>query len=293
MRPISAAAQAYLASSAGAFPADLFTLTLIGGSPVYRWTSTDIQISYGGFTWLAQSPNLSRSALSVRNTVEVPELKVTLSAFDTDFVGGSNIKQQIHEGALDGARLKLERLPMPAPGDTSLGPPTLMFDGRVGQVQLTSTGAVLQVKGDIVIMNQYAPRNIFQTSCQWTFCDAGCTLSEASFTFGYTVGGATPTISFVPWSGPPGFPAAYVFGKITMTSGINSGQVRMIRNADSSGITVSYPFFNVCAAGDTFQALEGCDKSLNAAGSIQSCQSYSNTAHFRGFPYVPPPQFSV
>src|SRR5271169_6310178 len=110
MRPISSAAQAYLASQAPVFPADLFTLTLIGGSPVYYWTSTDIPITYGGITYVAQSPNLVRSSISVRNTVEVPELKVMLSALDNDFVGGSNIKQLIHEGALDGARLKLERL---------------------------------------------------------------------------------------------------------------------------------------------------------------------------------------
>jgi uncharacterized phage protein (TIGR02218 family) len=284
---------AYLASNAGALVADLFTLTLIGGSPVYRWTSTDIQITYGGNTWLAQSPNLSRSSLSVRNTVEVPELKVILSALDTDFVGGSNIKQQIHEGALDGARLKLERLPMPAPGDTSLGPPTLMFDGRVGQVQITSTGAVIQVKGDIVIMNQYAPRNIFQTSCQWTFCDPGCTISAALYTDITAVGAApAPTISFLPWGSVPGNFAAYILGKVTMTSGINIGQVRTVRAADANGITVSYPFFNIASPGDTMAVLRGCDKTLNS-GSGQDCTAYGNTDHYRGFPYVPPPQFSI
>ena len=54
-------------------------------------------ITYGGNTWIAQSPNLARSSISVRNTVEVPELKVILSALDNDFVGGSNIKQLIHQ----------------------------------------------------------------------------------------------------------------------------------------------------------------------------------------------------
>jgi hypothetical protein len=104
---------------------------------------------------VAQRPNLARSSISVRNTVEVPELKVILSALDDDFVGGSNIKQLIHEAALDGARLKLERLVMPTAGNTSLGPPTVMFDGRVGQVQITATGAVIQVKGDVVIESSY------------------------------------------------------------------------------------------------------------------------------------------
>jgi uncharacterized phage protein (TIGR02218 family) len=290
MRQISGAALAYLASGAPCFPADLFTLTLIGGSPVYRWTSTDIPISYGGNTWIAQSPNLHRSSISVRNTVEVPELKIILSALDDDFVGGSNIKQQCHEGALDGARLKLERLPMPTPGNTSLGPPTLMFDGRVGQVQITATGAEILVKGDVVVMNQYAPHNVFQASCQWTFCDHGCTLSAASFTSSFTVGSG-PSISFLPWTAAPGTPANFVLGKVTMTSGINNGEQRTIRAAGPTGVIVSYPFFNVANPGDTFTALQGCNKLLS--GGTQSCTSYANTQHFRGFPYVPQPEYSI
>lgn len=295
-RTISPAALAYIATGAPIYPADLFTLTLRGGSPVYRWTSTDIPISIGLgggapiLTWIAQSPNLERSSLTVRNTVEVPELKVNLYALDNDFVGGSNIKQQIHEGAFDGARLKLERLIMPAPGDLTLGPPTLMFDGRVGQIQITALGAVIQVKGDLVIMNQYAPRNVFQASCQWTFCDFGCTLSAAAFTTSFTVGGG-PALSFLPWSAP-GNPGAYVLGKVTMTSGVNIGQQRTIRAADSTGVTVSYPFFTVAAPGDTFDALLGCDKTLNS-GSGQDCTAYVNTQHFRGFQNIPTPEYSL
>ena len=289
-RTISAAALAYLATGAPVYPADLFTITFIGGSPIVRWTSTDIPITINGNTWVAQSPNLERTSLTVRNTVEVPELKVNLYALDNDFSGGANIKQQIHQGAFDGARLKLERLVMPTPGDLSLGPPTLMFDGRVGQVQVTAVGATIQAKGDVVVMNQYAPRNIFQASCQWTFCDFGCTLSEANFTFGYTIVGP-PTLTFLPWS-PPTLPATYVHGKVTMTSGVNVGQQRTIRAADSTGVTVSYPFFNVSDVGDTFNALLGCDKTLNT-GSGQDCSAYSNTQHFRGFPHVPSPEYSL
>jgi uncharacterized phage protein (TIGR02218 family) len=290
MRPISMAALTYLASQAPVLAADLFTLVLHDGT-TFRWTSTDIPITISGNTWVAQSPNLSRTSISVRNTVEVPEMKVMLSALDNDFVGGSNIKQQIHEGAFDGARLQLERLPMPTPGDTSLGPPTLMFNGRVGQIQITPSGATISVKGDVVIMNQYAPRNIFQASCQLTFCDSICTLNPASFTTSFTVG-SSPSISFLPWASAPGNPGIFVLGKVTMTSGVNTGQVRTIRAADSSGVLVSYPFFNVPSPGDTFDALQGCDKTFNS-GSGQSCADYSNTQHYRGYKDIPQPEYSV
>lgn len=291
-RTISTLAKNYLASGAPCFPADLFTLTLRGGSPVYYWTSTDIPITYGGITWIAQSPNLARSSISVRNTVEVPELKLILSALDDDFVGGSNIKQQIHQGALDGARMALERLVMPAPGDTTLGPPTLMFDGRVGEIQIISTGAIIQVKGDVVVMNQYTPRNVFQASCQWTFCDAGCTIAEASVTYNVTVANSA-SLSFLPWVTEPGpDPALFVRGKVIMLSGVNIGQQRTIRAADATGVLVSYPFFEVPELGDFFSVMQGCNKTLDS-GSSQSCTFYSNTQHFRGFPYVPQPEYSL
>jgi hypothetical protein len=41
-------------------------------------------------------------------------------------------------------------------------------------------------------------------------------------------------------------------------------------------------------AADGFTAFEGCDKSFNS-GSVQSCTSRSNTQHYRGFEFVPPP----
>lgn len=290
MRPASSAALAFLLSRATGFFADLFTITLMD-TTVFYWTSFDINITYGGITWLAQSPNLARSSLNVRNSPEqVPELKVVMSALDNDFVDGTNIKTQIFQGAFDGARLQLDRLPMTFPGDTSLGPPITLFGGRIGQIQITSIGADISVKGDNIIFNQYVPKNVFQTNCLNTFCDPNCTLSKADFSITTTVGPG-PTVGIIPWSSTPSPSQIYTLGVVTFISGVNIGQSRSIAVSDDGGLTLRYPLFAVPAAGDAITVLQGCDKQING-GNGQSCQDRSNTQHYRGFPFVPPPEYS-
>ena len=283
MRDASAAAKAFFASRQPGFYADLFTLTLKDGLTL-RWTSLDIDVTWGPDTWLAQSPNLQRSSLSIRNTSETPNLEIELSALDNDFIGGNNLKQLIWQGALDGARFRLDRLPMTFPGDTSLGPPITLYGGRVGEIELNATGGKITVCGDVVIMAQYAPRNVFQTGCQHTFCDAGCTLAAAAFTVA-GVADAGSNRNFIAWGGSG---TIYAGGSITFTSGANAGQSRSIRNADGTGLFLVYPLFVTPTAGDAFTAIRGCDKTLTTCTN-----DFANQLHYRGFPFVPDASYAA
>jgi hypothetical protein len=83
----------------------------------------------------------------------------------------------------------------------------------------------------------------------------------------------------------------YNLGKISFTSGVLNGQSRMIRasiynSGSSASITVSTPFPAAPSTGDSFRIYQGCDKSW--AGT-NGCPKFSNTARFRGFPFVPQP----
>src|SRR5258708_31682266 len=106
MRTVGGNIPTLLASKAPMWKADLFTITLLGGT-IYRWTDFDRDIRLVVFSttypFLAQGPLLQRSRLGVKNTVQVPELIIKLSALDTDFVGGLGIKTQLHNGYFDGA----------------------------------------------------------------------------------------------------------------------------------------------------------------------------------------------
>lgn len=274
--------------------ADLFTITLLQGT-VFRWTTFTQPLTISGNTWTPYGAGIQRDTVSLRNTVEVPEIQLTLLSRDTDLMLGKPIKQQILSGILDGAIIRMERIFLPkfqppAKPDTSLGS-FLIFQGRMSSAKVSAAGSTITVKGDNVLMNQYGPKNVYQTSCLHTFCDAGCTLNPASFTISNTVG-ASPTATLIPWGSVPGTPAIYSLGKITFTSGIASGQVRTVLGADSSGVVLAFPLDDVPALGDTFQVLQGCTKNFND-GSGQSCTDRSNTQNYRGFPFVPPAETGV
>lgn len=237
----------------------------------------------------SRKPWLSRSLWNLTNTMEIPTMDVVLEALNDSFAGGADIKAQIHDGLFDGATFTLNRVFL-EPGQTSVTSPTpglLLFGGAIANIDLIGNKATLHVKGKSNLLAQNAPRNLYQPGCIHAFCDAGCTLSRATFTTSYTVGSSpAPSGTFIPWSSAPSNPGRYKFGTIRFTSGPASGQSRTVRAADASGLTLTYPLTAIPAAGDGFTAFEGCDKALNS-GSGQDCTARTNTQNWRGFDLVP------
>jgi uncharacterized phage protein (TIGR02218 family) len=291
-----------LAGPAEIFRADLFTFTLQNGI-VYRWTSwqTDIADNWpagtGLLTFASSKPWLGRGKWNVRNTMVVGTLDVTLLANNAAFEGGANIKAQLHNGLFDGAAVDLQYLYMTTPGVTSTFNPVDIFTGVVGAIQIVGGSAKITVKSKVNILDQQTPRHVYQTGCNHAFCDAGCTLSRISYTASYTVGSSpAPSRTLIPWSSAPSNPGRYLSGTVTFTSGAADGEETTIAKADSTGLTLAYPLCASPAAGDSFTAFEGCDKTyngVNGAGSVQSCTVRSNTAHYDGFEFTPPPSAAI
>ena len=292
MRSSSPPLQDYLRTRPQCWIAELFTLTLANGAQ-YFWTTFDRNLTYAGQTWIALGVQVQRSRMTVRNTVEVPELELKTQAPDTAEIGGINLKTAVHNGIFDGAAIGHYRVFMPSPGDTSLGLVT-MFAGRMSQAVITASGVTFTAKGDNVLMNQQAPRNLYQTTCLHTFCDAGCTLLAANYTTANTAGfGATTT--FVPWGTAPANPTLYIQGTITFSSGACIGQVRTIRNADSTGVYLTYPLYGTPQQGDTTSVLMGCSRTLTACKTHTDNGGHAvdNSQHFRGYPFVPQAEYGV
>lgn len=267
--------------------ADIFTVTLIDGVTQYFWAAWDSDLLVGSTVYKSTNPWVERGQWNVSNTMQVPTMKMTLGALNSSFAGGGNIKLQIHNGLFDSATVVMSRAFMTSPGNTATLGIIDLFGGLVAGIDLTGLSADIQVKGKNTLLDQNVPRNCFQIGCNHAYCDAGCTLNRTSYTFSYA-SGASPTTSFIPWASAPSNPARFINGTLTFTSGSDSGQRRNIALADSTGVTLSYPLYQLPLIGDAFTAFEGCDKSVNS-GSVQSCTSRSNTQHFRGFPFVPPP----
>lgn len=269
--------------------AELYAFTLSDGSTVHRWTSWDSDLLVGGNVFISQGPFLKRTKWNVTNTMQVPELTINLLALNDGFNGGADIKTQIRNGLFRGATFLLQDLYMPVPGDTVTLGTADMFGGVVAGITIEGAKAEITIRGKNNLLDQYAPRAIYQPGCFHGFCDAGCTLLRADFTTSFTVGSSpAPTGSFLPWASAPGDPSLYIGGELTMTSGAAAGQSRDIAAADSSGLTLEYPLYDLPAAGDGFDALEGCDYTKDS-GNGRSCADRSNEQHFFGFPFIPPP----
>jgi len=89
---------------------------------------------------------------------------------------------------------------------------------------------------------------------------------------------------------PPGMSSDGYFtkGVITFTSGANNGLSRRINLYTTGNIQVSPGFPSAPAAGDTFSAVAGCDK------TVATCTGkFNNVIHFGGQPYVPEPETGI
>jgi len=271
--------------------ADLFKFVLVDGVTTYYWTSWEKDLVYLGNNYTSKKPWLNAGKWNVTNTMQVPNLTVKLLALNDAFNGGANLKAQIHAGLFAGATFLLSRAYMTLPdakiGNTAYLGGVDLFGGLIGAIDLIGTTATITVKGKNNQLNQYGPRATYQQGCNHAFCDVGCTLSRASFTSSYVVG-ASPTAIFLPWATPPGNPAAFISGTASITSGAGAGQQRTIVAANSSGVELIYPLFELPAPGDAFTAFQGCDKTYDS-GSGQSCTDRSNTNNYDGFEFVPPP----
>lgn len=274
--------------------ADLWTITLNGGT-VIRWHNLDLplgKVSYGGNTWL-KGPGIRRNSISEKTGVEVTTLQVDLIALATDLINGKPIIPFIAGHGLDGATIKLERAYAPdwpsmyghGAGVTGT---SIRFAGKVTSVDsIQGAVASFTVSSWMVLLNADMPRNLFQAACMHTLYDPGCTVNPASFSASghFTTGVAAGSVS-----GPTSLTQAdayFSLGRIVMTSGANNGLSRTVKAyANASGqVTLSYPFANAIATGDTFTAFAGCDLTRGANG----CTKFSNLANYKGTDFVPQP----
>lgn len=288
---------AFLASRAPCYVGELFTVTLTN-SAVYRWTSSDRSLTVGANTWLTArdgAPLITRNRFGVKNTVEVPELELRIGALDAIPNIAFNLKTAIHNGLFDGATVEMDRVFMPTPGDTRYGY-VVLFAGRLSGVVIDSEGITITSKGHNVLMNQQAPRNLYQTNCLHTFCDAGCTLLQTNYTFTGRTCSPGSSADGIVWTVPAGFTASqFTLGKVTMTSGAANGQIRTVKLAAGVSMVFTYPLYNAPASGDTFSILMGCDRQLASCQTRKQANgtAIDNSQHYRGFPFVPPAELAV
>ena len=289
MRPASSTLKTFLANNREFVYCDAFTIELIDGSKYYytngpeTFTVPPVDGLLANATYQAGVILISGMRLNIQIGSQVDSQQVIFTPTPGAVLGSLPFLSAVGAGVLDGAVIKRDRWFLPDWNSAAVGG-TPMFWGVVSTVDsLSRTQAKLKVKADLNLLSLQMPRNVFQPGCLHVLFDSGCGLSQAAYAVSGVVG-AGATTTFIPWTTST---TSYTLGQVHMNDGANSGLTRTIRAADTTGFNLAYPLLAAPAAGDHFTAYVGCDR------TFARCTALGNTAHFRGFPYVPQSETSL
>ena len=283
MKPASTALISLLNSSEQFIMADLYSFTLVGGS-VLRYSAAPTPLTANGQTF-ALGPKFERSKTKVVIGVQVDELEVKVYPESTDLIGDLPFLQAAWQGQLDGALLQLERALMPAYGDTSPGT-VVLFSGRISDVDCSRTGIDMKCRSHLELLNIQMPRRLWQSACTHIFGGPMCQFDRTSLAANFSAGaGSTQTVI----TNAPNSATPFAQGTITGLTGSNAGLSRTVAGyANGSTITVKVAFPFPITAGDQFELLPGCDRTITTCTNV-----FNNAVHFGGFPYIPTPETAV
>jgi len=287
MKTASAALMSFLNNARNRdFPiasADCFTFSLVDGGTFY-FTDWDESITWNGQTFIAKALLVQGMKFKISVGLEVDRQQLTLSANPTLNIFGAPWLQAIQDGALDGCQIQRDRVFMDPGLPGGLDGVTL-FKGRVSTVdQVGRTSAQITVASPLVILDYYMPRNIFSPTCNHTLYDSGCTVDRTLHAFTGSVG-AGSTVSTILGNSTTG----QVQGAMVFLTGPNADLRATVKSVNAGASwQLMYPLPYVPLTGDTFTVFDGCDHTFATCGS-----KFSNQAHFRGFPNVPPPDYAI
>jgi hypothetical protein len=306
---------------------DLYTFALAGsinnGTPLlYTTADIDIEVAYASGTPLVKTgAPLAAAPIASGTTVyssklvyfdqlqnkayghwkiglDVDTWQVICTPSPQARIGSQPFLAALRAGALDGAVVAVDRAFIDNRGGTAYAATAAplgvvnVFTGRVAEVDLGRSNAIISVNSHLELLNQNMPRNLYQAGCRWTLFGAGCNLNAASFAVAATVAGAPAPNSnrlSVNLSEPSGS-GTYALGQVVATGGNNAGFSRSIRSwspGSPATLTLMSPFPFAFLAGDALTAYPGCDKQGN------TCIAFGNLANFGGMPFIPAPEMAV
>lgn len=266
--------------------AELYTITTVQNRE-YRYTNYDYSLIVDGKAYLFDGPIIERDSLSYKIGIELDSLSVTVSINDDVMLGSLPFLQAVHNGQLDGARFKLERVFMDPkhPFDTSAGTIKL-FDGLIVEPDFTRNQLQFSVKSDLDVLSVQMPRDLYQPSCKNTLFDMRCGLNREQHAVAASVEDDSTLSRIVcTIAKPQGY---FTQGVVEFTAGLNKGIKRTIRLHENGSLLLTLPLTYMPEVGENIKVYPGCDKTMDTC-SIR----FNNLERFRGEPFVPVPETAV
>lgn len=253
--------------------ATLFRITRTDAQ-VFGFTSHDQDIVYGGVTYSA-SAGYTRTAISG---------DAGLAADSVDIEGVLDItvtEADILAGLWDHARLDMLLIDWADQTEVAT-----LKSGWLGEITTGTTGFKAELMGLTSALAQNVTE-LTSPTCRADLGDTRCGKSLAAFTFAGTVTSATDRRVFV--SDLANADGYFIGGEVTWSTGANAGLTMEVKTSLATGaVTLFLPMPYDIAAGDTFSAVTGCDK------TIATCVAkFANAVNFRGEPYLPGTHFLI
>jgi uncharacterized phage protein (TIGR02218 family) len=249
----------------------------------YHWTGNDQEIWYtlsGTNTKYEPFPGQTLDGLRQSN-----DLGVSVIDFVVANTGGI-IGNLLTNNDLDYAVVKVGRVFADTPGLGRMD----VFEGRLGDHAFTREAISGQARNRWGSALNRWPYYNYQDKCAWAFGGTGCGFNTSSVTLVYSVDdlnvGSSTTLNLLLTSGT--ISASYSngyfdFGRLTVTGGVNSGQVRTIRVHTGDLLALSHRLPINSLSLFNFNIFPGCRKRR-----IADCRSkYNNDENFLGFPWIP------
>ncbi|KQF84678.1 hypothetical protein APC22_16900 [Acinetobacter pittii] len=266
--------------------ADLYTITTIQGIE-YRYTSYDVNLTVQSKEFRSDGPIISRDGTSLSLGIEVDNLSITIETNESTKFGDVPVAQAFHNGILDGARFKLERvfMDMHTPTDTSAGT-LVLFEGRIVEPELDRYEINASVVSDVDNLKLQMPRNLYTPGCLNTLFDSACGLLSADFAVNTTIDtNSTLNRILCDLSQPQGW---FTQGVVEFLEGVNIGIKRTVRLHEAGSLLLTLPLLEMPEIGEAIRVYPGCDKRLDTCTN-----RFNNRARFRGAPFVPVPETSI
>lgn len=242
----------------------------------YRWTTANVQLVSSGFVF---DPFPGNGGGGIE---ESSDMGVSVSDFT--LINSSNLLSELMQAnGLELAELSISRVFVDTP---DLGR-MYIFRGKIADYSHTRNQVSGQARNVWGSNNVQWPYYTYMDTCAWRFGSQGCTINPASYGCSSlsASGASTEQIIRVASGALVGsYANTYMDrGRLTIKSGVNSGQIRgiYVHSGDSIELFNRLPY--ACSSGDIIQIDPGCRKRLDA-----DCSSkFNNSSHFLGFPWIP------
>lgn len=244
-------------------PVELYTFT--DGLTVYRYTSAEDEVAYGGETFYPRQIDRSVPKLSSDARTRV-QLEITIPGEDpiaTRFIG-----------IVPAAPLQVEVLRFHRT-DSPNG--WIEWQGRVVNAKFENNGSscrLFSVASERKL-SRSLPNFKYHSLCNHVLYDAGCRAVKNSFKFTAPVSSVSGRQITV--TGVSAFGASWALGGVVEYH--NDARPVVVQSGDV--LTLSLPFYDN-VDGVTVDVYAGCDHSLSTCNS-----KFANTINFGGFPFVP------